>query len=138
MSKEKNNEVATVTSQVSEKILNSTDLIELLGKAKLGNEISSDYLTIEVGEVKRVLFVEMTEISGMGAQEGEMVEAVSLLSGEDGKYKINADKVIVSTCKKLASKGLKNVGLEITCTGSVKSKTGGKYKEFIIKELIVG
>lgn len=137
MSKEKNNEVAISNSQLSEKTLNSTDLVDLLKNAQVGNEISSEYFTLEVSEVKRVVFVEMTEIQGMGAQEGEMVEAVSLLSGEDGKYKINADKVIVGICKKLALKGLKNVPLQITCTGQAKSKSGYKYKEFIVEELVM-
>ena len=142
MSKEKNVETATAeTSNELVTVNNQTMTVEALqaqlNAAEVGQELSSDYFTLEPGEAERVIFMQMTEMQGMGEKKDEMVEAIKFLSAKDGKLKINADKALVGVCKGLASSGKKNVPLEITCTGFAKSKSGFKYKEFSIRELIL-
>lgn len=111
------------------------EIFEQMEKAEVGMELGADYWKIEPGESERVIFVEMTEIQAIGVQGG-MTEAVKLVA-KDGKFKINADKVIVSTCRSLATKGRKNVPLQITCIGNTKGKGGFSYKEFKINELLM-
>lgn len=119
------------------KIVSTADLLKQLESAELGNEIGSDYFTLEPGEEARLLFVEMTEMNGMGDQEGAMIPAVKLFNPKDGKYKINADKVVVSACRALAAKKRSNVAISIVCVGTTKSAKGFKYKDFQINELLL-
>lgn len=139
MAKEKNeveesgNELITVNNQT----MTVEALQAQLNSAEVGQELSADYFTIEPGESERVVFIGMTEMQGIGEKKDEMVEAIKFLSAKDGKLKINADKALVGVCKGLYSAGRKNVPLEIVCTGTTKSKSGFKYKEFSIKELIL-
>ncbi len=124
---------SVIEGENGEKV-NVADLLAQMEAADVGMELGADYFKLEPGESERVIFMEMTEISALGAQGG-MTDAVKLL-GKDGRFKINADKVIVSTCKALALKERKNVALQITCTGTVKGKKGS-YKEFVINELLM-
>lgn len=118
------------------KEMSVADVFAQMEAAEIGLELGSDYFKLEGGESERVIFVEMTEINKINSTDGEMVEAVKLLT-KNGRYAINADKVIVSTCRALAAKGRNNVPLQITCKGEVKGKSGFKYKEFAINELIM-
>lgn len=117
------------------KEVNVADLFKQIDNADVGLELGADYFKLEAGETDRVIFVEMTEITAIN-KPGEMTEAVKFLA-KDGRFKINADKVIVSTCRALALKERKNVPLQITCTGEAKGKNGFKYKEFKINELLM-
>jgi hypothetical protein len=96
------------------------------------NEITAEYLKIEVGESVRVWFVEMTEIKSIAedAKPGDMNPAVRLMN-EDGSFAINADTVIVSTCSKLKGR----TPLEIICTGTAGTKTR-TYKTYKIIQLM--
>lgn len=118
------------------KEMSVAEVFAQMDKADVGLELGSDYFKLEGGESERVIFVEMTEINKINSTDGEMVEAVKLLT-KNGRYAINADKVIVSTCRALAAKGRSNVPLQITCKGEVKGKSGFKYKEFAINELLM-
>ena len=134
-----------MAKEVKEKEVNATALLkkveagETLSSKELGamlsklnasdeNEITADYLAIEVGEQVRVFFVEMTEIKSIkaDAKDGDMSPAVRFVN-EDGSFAINADAVIVSTCSKLK----KITPLQITCTGKGGTK-GREYKNFKI------
>ncbi len=132
-----------VPAQVTEienesgKIVSVAELAKQFETAEVGTAIGADYFTIEPGEEARLLFVEMTEMNGMGADKDKMIDAVKLFDPKDGRFKINADKVVVSACKSLAAKDRSNVAIQITCTGMTKSKNGFKYKDFTINELLV-
>lgn len=139
MAKENAGEVATnevVPTIVNEngKEVSVTDLLAQINEAEVGIELGSDYWTIEPGETERVVFMEMTQMNKMGS-DNEMIDAVRLL-GQDGRFKICADKVIVSTCRNLSNKGRKNVALSVTCKGKIKTAKGS-YKDFQINELIM-
>lgn len=139
MAKENAGEVATqevVPTIVNEngKEVSVTDLLAQINQAEVGVELGSDYWTLEPGETERVVFMEMTQMNKMGS-DNEMIDAVKLL-GPDGKFKICADKVLVSTCRNLAAKGRKNVALSITCKGKIKTAKGS-YKDLQINELIM-
>lgn len=85
------------------------------------NEITSEYLKIEVGEGVRAFFLEMVEINKLDGAPGEKTQAARLLL-DSGKFAINADVVVVSTCSNLK----RNTPIEIICTG----KTGPKNREY--------
>lgn len=142
----------TETAETQEKIetvSNAPAVIEHKGKmvpieevlnqvknAEIGEEVGSDYFTLEPGEESRVIFLQMTEMNSMSGRPGEMTPAVHLLSAEDGRKKICADKVIVSVCRQFALKEEFNVPIIIKCTGKKKSAKGS-YKEFEINKLIL-
>jgi hypothetical protein len=89
------------------------------------NEITAEYMTLEVGESKRVWFLEMIEINSIEGA-GKTPAARFLLP--DGLYAINANAVVVSTCEKLG----KATPLELICTG----KKGPKGKEYFTFKII--
>lgn len=93
------------------------------------DEVTSEYLKIEVGVEIRAYFLEMTTINKIDGAPGEKADAVRLLL-QDGRFAINADAVVVSTCRSMP----KNQPLHIACTGEEKTKTG-KYKTFKIFKL---
>ncbi len=138
MAKEKEAVVETNAVLVIEgengKDVNVAELLALVADAEVGQELGSDYFTVEPGESERVVFLEMTKMNKMGS-DSEMIDAVRLL-GADGKYKICADKVLVSTCRNIASSGRKNVALQILCKGKIKTAKGS-YKDLQINELIM-
>lgn len=94
-------------------------------------EVTSEYLKIEVGEEVRAFFLEMTSIKKIDGEDGETTPAVRLCL-EDGTLAINADAVIVSTCRQFKP----NTPIAIRCTGE-SGKTGRKYKTFKIFKLPV-
>ena len=114
--------------------VNVSDLLAQISEAEVGQELGSDYLTFEVGEETRVVFIEMTKMNKMGS-DSEMIDAVRLL-GLDGKLKINADKVLVSIGKTLAQNNRRNVALQVTCVGMIKSPKGS-YRDLKINELLM-
>lgn len=116
--------------------VSTLELLKQVEEASVGLELGTDYLKLEAGETVRVIFVEMTEMNGIGSQDGQMVEAVKLL-GSDGRFKLNGDKVIVSTCRTLSQKGRKNVPLQIIHKGVAISKKGFKYADMQINELLI-
>lgn len=111
------------------------DILKQVEEAEVGQELGSDYFTLEVGEEARVVFIEMATINKLNGNAGEKTDAVRLL-GVDGRMKICADKVIVSICGNLAQKEEFNTPLQITCTGKKKSSNGFSYKEFTVNKLI--
>lgn len=125
----------TVVETEQGKEVSIDTIFQQMEEAEVGMELGADYWKLEPGESERVIFHEMTEIQAMGPNGG-MTDAVKLVT-KDRKYKINADKVIVSACRALAAKGRKNVALQITCTGTTKGKGGFSYKEFKINELLM-
>lgn len=149
MAKEKENSAAEAeTKEVSSNVptvietetgvhVDTATLLNQIQDAEVGLELGSDYLTFAEGQVERVVFIEITEMPGMGAQKGTMVEAVKLLSASDGRFKINGDRVLVSTCKTLSLKGRKNVPLQVVHKGIAISKSGFKYKDLQINELLL-
>lgn len=114
--------------------VNVSDLLAQIVEAEVGQELGSDYMTFEVGEETRVVFIEMTKMNKMGS-DSEMIDAVRLL-GLDGKLKINADKVLVSIGKSLTQNNRKNVALQISCVGMIKSNKGS-YRDLKINELLM-
>lgn len=115
------------------KVLGIDEMFAMIEEAEVGLRLDSDYFKLEPGEEARVVFVEMTQIPKLN-RPGEMTDAVKLI-GKDKRYKINADAVIVSTCKALEIAGRTNVPLNIVCTGSTRGKNGFNYKSFDISEL---
>jgi len=67
-------------------------------QAKPENEMTSEYLKLEISEEVRCWFLGMAKIKKIDGEDGETSDAVRLLQ-EDGSYAINADAVIVSTCR---------------------------------------
>lgn len=116
------------------KMVSAAELLKQMNEAEVGQELGSDYWTIEPGESERVIFMEMTQMNKMG-ESSEMIDAVRLL-GADGKFKICADKVLVSTCRNLANKGRRNVAIQVTCKGKIKTPKG-TYKDLQINELLM-
>lgn len=114
--------------------INVNDLLAQITEAEVGQELGSDYMTFEVGEETRVVFIEMTKMNKMGS-DSEMIDAVRLL-GLDGKLKINADKVLVSIGKSLTQNNRRNVALQVSCIGMIKSPKGS-YRDLKINELLI-
>lgn len=125
--------VPTTIEREDGAVLSIDDMFEQIESAELGLQLDSDYFKLEAGESARVVFVEMTQIPKLN-RPGEMTDAVKLI-GKDKRYKINADAVIVSTCKALDIAGRTNVPLDITCIGEKRGKNGFNYKQFVICEL---
>jgi hypothetical protein len=115
-------------------MVSAAELLKQMSEAEVGQELGSDYWTIEPGETERVVFMEMTQMNKMGSSS-EMIDAVRLL-GADGKFKICADKVLVSTCRNLSNKGRINVAIQVTCKGKIKTPKGS-YKDLQINELLM-
>ncbi|HMT03425.1 MAG TPA: hypothetical protein PKD00_08995 [Burkholderiales bacterium] len=140
MSKKENNVVAKNELAVQEVqnengiMVSTEELLRQMSEAEVGQELGSDYFTLEPGETERVIFMEMTKMNKMGT-DNETIDAVRLL-GSDGKFKICADKVLVSTCRQLQLNDRKNVALQIICKGKIKTPRGS-YKDLQINELLV-
>lgn len=135
---QKNDETSNQLMQIQTeegKIVSVEEIFKQIENAEVGMEIGADYFKIEPGEQKRVLFVEMTEMNGIGEKNGQMIPAVRLMAG-DGRFKINADKVLVSTCRALSEKGRKNVPIQITCKGMLKGPKGS-YRDLVVNELLM-
>lgn len=113
------------------------DLMGQLQKAKVGEILNSEYLDFKAeGEEKRVIFIEMGEIRGKGDKKNQMVPAAKILDASDGKIKINADVVLVSTCQNLDLKGRKMVPLAVVNKGMIEGAMG-EYRDLQINELIL-
>lgn len=141
MAKEKQDEsqvagTVAVINDSNGKSLNVAELLKQMESADLGQELGSDYFTLEPGETSRVILTEMTEMNKMGGKAGEVTDAVNMI-GPDGRMKICADKVIVSAARNLSSKGKLPTPVQITCTGKTKGQNG-TYKEFTINALLLG
>lgn len=119
---------------VGGKEMSIEQIMAQLKAGKAGEVLNSEYFSIEEGEEKRILFIGMGEIRGKGNKSSEMVKAVKLIDSEDGKIKINADVVLVSTCDALSLKGRSNVPLLITCKGMVEG-AAGEYRDLEVREL---
>lgn len=117
------------------KTVSLDEMFASMESATKGMEIGADYLKIEEGEEIQAIFVEMTTMNGMGANSANQIDAVRLIT-KDKRFKINADKVLVSACRTLAAKGRTNVAVNITCKGSIKGPKGS-YKDIEVCELIL-
>jgi len=141
MAKEKVEEVANVAGTVATiesndgKVVDVADLLKQMESADIGQELGSDYFTLEPGEEQRVIITKMTEMNKMGGASGEMIDAVNLI-GSDGRQKICADRVLVSVSKGLAKDGKLPCPVQITCTGTKKTAKG-TYKEFTVNQLLL-
>ena len=124
------------TIEANGKVLNVQDLLAQMEKAEVGQELGSDYFTMEPGESKRVILTGITQMKGMGAKSAEMVDAAELV-GTDGRRKICGDTVIVSLVQNLLQKEQLPKPVQITCTGTTKGKNGFSYKEFEINALLM-
>ena len=124
-------ETTAVMKKAEEGTATSAELGSILSGLKFDEEreVTSEYLKFEIGEESRVWFMGMTHIKKLESTTGEMVDAVRLVT-EDGTRCINADAVVVSTCKQFK----KATPLAIQCTGEAGPK-GRKYKTFKIYEL---
>ena len=140
----KENEVAPATEETNlpatieneeGKTVSLDEMFASMENAEKGMEIGADYLKIEEGEEINAIFVEMITMNGMGANSAQQIDAVRLIT-KDKRFKINADKVLVSACRTLAAKGRVNVPISITCKGSVKGPKGS-YKDIEVCELIL-
>lgn len=134
MAKEETVNAPTKIAVEGGKEMSVDQIIAQLKKGKVGEILNSEYFSIEEGEEKRILFIGMGEIRGKGNKSSEMVKAVKLIDSEDGKVKINADVVLVSTCDALALKGRVNVPLQIHCKGMIEGGAGD-YRDLEIREL---
>ena len=124
-----NKEIEVVGKMRSGVQLTKREMGEVLQHLEIDeeNEITTDYLKIEVGEEVRCWFSEMCEIKKIKknpTDQDEMTAAVTLTL-DDGTQVINADVVIVSTCRKLKQA----TPISIQCIGK-KGPTGGQYKVF--------
>ena len=132
--KTKEKEVPATIQVEGGKEMSTEQLMAFLQKGKAGEILNSEYFSIEEGEEKRVMFLGMSQIRGKGEKRSEMVPAVKLFDSEDGKIKINADVVMVSTCEALALKSRVNVPLVIKCKGMIEGGAG-EYRDLEIAEL---
>lgn len=115
------------------KKMNLEDLLNQMETAEVGMELTADYLKLEEGEEVRLLLVEMTSMAGMGDKKGEMVEAGKFI-GKDGRYKICADKVLVSACRGLVESGKVPAMIAVTHVGWKKGPSG-EYRDLLITDL---
>lgn len=127
-------EVNLPTLTVGEKEMSVEEILAKLKTAEAGESLKSDYFTIEEGVENNIVFLGMTEIRGKGEKSNQMVPAVKLLDGADGKVKINADVVLVSTCQNLELQGKVSIALRVTAKGMVKGNSG-EYKNLEIVNL---
>lgn len=121
---ETTNAVAVNGAQVS-----VADAAAILNDAEVGAK-DSNYLEMEPGEERRVVFLGWEEIDGMGDRAGQKVPAASFVTNE-GKKQINADAVIVSYFQKQSQ----GCARRIVCTGVARSKNGFDYKKFDFYEI---
>lgn len=123
---EKKEETAII---VGGKTISIEEAAAMLDEMEVG-EKDSNYLEMEVGEERKVLFLGWEKIPGLGEKIGTMVPAAKFVTNGK-KVQINADVVIVSYFEKQA------VGItrRIVCTKMVTSKTGNEYKQFDFFEL---
>lgn len=110
------------------KVFDLNELGASLKDLKKGALLTTEYLKMEVGEVKRVVYVESAEINSR-KNDGSKEVAVKLLD-EHGSLRINADKALVSTLLTLK----KLTPVEISCTGE-KTSPQGTYKVFEVNAL---
>lgn len=106
-------------------------------------EASSDYMKFEEGNPVACIVTGFTEIANTYGKAGDppTITAVQLWAkDEEGKARpyINADKVFVSTCKRLMekanAKGLDAVGIKVVNRGEKKGDNG-TYKDLAIYTL---
>jgi hypothetical protein len=123
--------LALIGQEISNQDLNLEQLGATLTQMKFteADEVTSEYQKIEEGEELKCFFVEMTKINKIGGEPGEKSDAVRLLLPE-GSFAINADAVIVSTCRGLA----RLQPIAIQCTGK-KGPKGREYKTFKVFKL---
>lgn len=133
MAKEQTNNAPTLSIEGG-KELSIADLQSQLKTAEKGDSLNSEYFTIEDGVEYKVVFMGMSEIKGKGEKSNQLVPAVKLMDSADGKIKINADVVLVSTCQSLDLKGRINVPLMIVSKGFVAGGAG-EYRDLQINEL---
>jgi len=111
---------------------NNPDSLEL-SKMKRGEEITSEYYEMEVGESVRIAVIGAASVRNT---EGRDVPAIKFMD-EEGSVFVNADAVICSTLKDAAELA-KETGepqcFEVECTGTQQSKKG-TYKTFRIYPL---
>lgn len=138
--KKKTEEVVEITAKVPALIENAEgktvsldDLLEQMNNAEVGMELTADYLKLEDGEAVKLLFIEMTEMQGQGEKKGQLVPAAKFI-GMDKRFKICADKVLVSTCTGIFSSGKTPMMLEVTSVGWKKGPNG-EYRDLLITEL---
>lgn len=132
--KETKNTPAVATQAALEKI-NAGEKLDVLEMGSLlenltpdeNQELTSDYLKIEVGEEVRVWLVGMKKIKKIDGEDGEMTDAAEFIL-DDGSRAINADAVVVSTCKSI-EKLPKAMLIQCTGTKGVKPR---EYKTFKI------
>lgn len=109
--------------------ISNEEAAKILQEAEVG-ELDSSYLALEAGESRKVIYMGIEPIDGMGDKAGQKVDAIKLkVLSSDGvtmREQINADAVVVSYFTK------QQVGIarQITCTGEQKSKSGFMYKTF--------
>jgi hypothetical protein len=122
-------ETTAVMQKAKEGTASTEQLGAVLKDLTVGAEVTSEYLKFEEGEETRAWFVGMTKISKIEGESGETTDAVKLIL-EDGSNAINADKVVVSTCRNFKE----STPILIQCTGLAGAK-GRQYKTFKIHEL---
>lgn len=121
-----NNVPATIN--LGGKVMSVEEMGEELKKMEVGEELTSEYFSLEPGESERVFFVGNTTMTSKNPEGGETT-AVKLL-GPDGKMYVNGDRVIVGALNQLPVP----TAVEIECTGYTKSAKG-KYRTFNIRKL---
>lgn len=111
--------------------LSPEEVGKLLGQlvSDEANEITGEYLKIEVGETRRVLFIGMTTMKKIDGEDGERTPAAKFIT-DSGEHVINADAVVVSTCQSLQP----YTPLELIATGLAGTKNK-EYKKFKIIKL---
>lgn len=114
--------------ELNGKIMSVAQMAENLKKMEVGEELTSEYFSLEPGEIERVFFVGNTTMTSKNPDGGE-TSAVKLLTS-DGKMGVNGDRVIVGALKDLPIP----TAVEIECTGYTKSAKG-KYRTFNIRKL---
>lgn len=97
-----------------------------VAKESVGEDLACDYFNFEQGEEVFLAFTGMTTMTDTKSGKDKEIEAVQFVDENLKKY-INADAVIVSTCRKLVPITF----LKIICTGEEDGKKG-TYKKFNI------
>lgn len=93
------------------------------------NEVTSEYLQIEVGEELRVWFIEMFDTKKIGTKTNEVAPTARFIQ-RDGSRAISQTSMLVSTCAQFK----KATPILIQCTGEA-GPVGQRYKVLKIVEL---
>ena len=106
-------------------------LIASIKKMSVMVEVTSDYLKMTDGEVKRFVVLATTEFK---KEDDTLVDAIRLYDINDKKNVITASAVLVSSCKILLKQAPddKIIAIEVHCLGQADGKKYTNYKVLLL------